>query len=111
MRASTITNVNLAISREIASEYDNVKLVADNIDSVIIVANTDINQLSTDISNLMDFTDINVVGVDSSTAPSWDDVTKTLYIPAGATGVKGTKGDTGVDCISAYQQWLDAGNS
>jgi len=84
----------LAVNREIGSDYDKVKKVADNIDNVNKVADEDIESLVNSLNDAKDFTGISVEAGDEA---SFDPDTKTITVPTvkGDTGEKGDKGDTG----------------
>jgi len=89
-RSSSLNNVSVAVSREIGSKYDNVKLVADNIAAVMAVSQEDLPALIAALEEATDFTGITVV---SGTSAGWNSTTKVLTVPT----VKGDKGDSGVD--------------
>lgn len=95
-RSTTLTNeASVDITREIASKYDDVKTVADKITEVETVANADLVQMSADIQEILDFTDITVV---TGFPASWDANTKVLTVEKGDKGDPGNdgaKGDTG----------------
>lgn len=113
-RSSSLNSIDSGISREIGSNFDAVRQVADNINAVIAVAGTDLAALTSALEEATDFTGITVV---SGTASGWDPVNKILTVetvqgppgPIGAVGpvgpdgkqgtpgVKGAKGDTGAD--------------
>lgn len=99
MRASSLDGLDVALDREVQSKYDDIKSVADKIQEVETVANADLNQLSIDVQEILDFTGITVSTVPNGNPASWDSVNKVLYIPEGDrgyTGAKGDKGDQGV---------------
>lgn len=87
-RSSSLNVIDSGLSREINSNFDDVKLVADNIDAVITVASGDLDALIEGIREATDFEGITVV---SGAVASWDPVNKVLTVPT----VKGDKGDTG----------------
>ncbi len=101
MRRSSLCSLDVGIDREIDSQYDDIKAVANSIDDVTTVAGLDLIQLSTDIDEAMDFSDITVETGAVGSDASWDDDTKTLTIPrgnvgeTGSDGSDGLKGDTG----------------
>lgn len=98
MRRDSITNLDVALNREVDSKYDKIRAVADKINEVETVANADLTQMSIDIQEILDFTDITTVTVPETSPAYWDADTKTLSIPEGkrgATGAQGDKGDTG----------------
>ena len=79
MRKSSLTDTSVAISREVQSEYDNIKLVAENINAVKQVASADLGQLGADITGLE-------AGIQ---------VIEDKIAAGGLTGPRGLKGDTG----------------
>lgn len=100
-RRSSLNSLDVSLSREVDSKYDDIKIVADNITDVTTVATTDISALTTQITNLTDFTAITVNTVANGNPAAWDANTKVLTIPegdrgaAGASGTTGAKGDEG----------------
>jgi len=100
-RYSSLGNSQDAIiQREINSKYDNVKVVAANIDAVVTVSLEDIPQLISDLQDAKDFTGITVVPVEYGTNSSWDKINKILYVETtkgdqGLQGLQGLKGETG----------------
>ena len=111
-RSSSLNQIDSGLSREINSNFDNVKKVADNINAVVTVAGTDLAALTSALTEATDFSGITVV---SGPVSGWDPVTKVLTVETvqgvqgeqgiqgiqgpvgiqGAQGVKGVKGDTG----------------
>lgn len=89
-RSSSLNQIDSGLSREIGSNFDNVKKVADNIGAVVEVAATDLAGLAAALEEAKDFTGITVVVGEPA---SWDAVNKILTVPA----VKGDKGDPGAD--------------
>ena len=89
-RSSSLNQIDSGLSREIGSNFDNVKKVADNINAVVEVAATDLAGLAAALEEAKDFTGITVVVGEPA---SWDAVNKILTVPA----VKGDKGDPGAD--------------
>ena len=102
-RSSTLANLTgTALTREIESKYDNVKLVASWIDEIVAVSEEDIPALATMLEEAKDFTGITVV---PGTVASWDAEHKILTVPT----VKGDKGNAGVDGNSAYEDAVAEG--
>ena len=106
MRQSSLHNVEVAISREVQSEYDNIKLVAEAIDEVNALAGSDIVSLSTsqitDLLGLVDAADVvENLSFDVVTLAPGSEATVTqdgsnviLGIPRGVTGQDGVDGLT-----------------
>lgn len=152
-RTSSLTNFSVAMSREIGSQYDDVKLVADNILDIQSISAAIADGTLTDAINISNMV---VAEGPEGSSPTWDGTT--LTIPKGTTGDTGSAGadaptitnilktgsiglvDTytitlsdasnytfnvtngytpvknvdytdGVDGKSAYELWLDAGNT
>ncbi len=104
-RASSFNNnTNIASNREIGSEYDSIKIVADNIADIVEIVDEDIDALITSLNEAKDFTGISVV---SGEEASFDSETKTITVPT----VKGDTGISGSDGTDVYQTWLDDGNT
>jgi hypothetical protein len=93
-RSSSLNRIDSGVSREINSNFDDVRKVAENITAVVTVAGTDLAALTSALEEATDFTGITVVSGDAS---SWDPVTKVLTVKAvkGGAGEKGDKGDAG----------------
>lgn len=87
-RSSSLNQIDSGLSREIGSQFDDVKKVADNIDAVVEVSTTDLTGLAAALEEAKDFTGITVVVGEPA---NWDAVNKILTVPA----EKGDKGDTG----------------
>lgn len=97
MRRSSLGSTDVLISREIDSQYDDVKIVADNMSSVVALAAEDLAAIAANLEEAVDFTGITVVVGDT---PNWNPTTKVLTVtteqgPTGATGAKGDTGATG----------------
>lgn len=97
-RSSSLNNyTGTGITREIDSRYDDVKIVADNIDDIVLAADTDWDALIASLEEAKDFTGIVVETTDVGNPASWDPVTKVLTVPVqkGDTGSTGAAGDNG----------------
>lgn len=86
-RSSSLNRADSGLSREIGTQYRNVRIVANNIDAVIKAASVDLEELAQSLKEATNFEGITVVAGDTA---SWDAGTKTLTVPA-------VKGDTGDD--------------
>lgn len=87
MRRSSTQAIDVAISREIQSDFDSVKLVADHIDEVIAVAGLDIAQVGADIIEInQDISDI-----------------QDIIAGGGLVGPQGVQGNQGVQGIQGIQ--------
>ena len=89
-RSSSLNGTDSGISREIGTQYANVKLVADNMAAVTELASQDLSQIVEDIDDILDFENMTVVGGDE---PGWDYENKILTVPT----VKGDTGEAGND--------------
>ena len=100
MRQTSFKQVDTAISREIGSQYDDIKTVADHIDEVVAVAGLDIEQVGGDIivlnQDLQEIKDeiaagglVGPQGVQGNTGAIGPQG------PVGPQGVQGFKGDRG----------------
>ncbi|MFW9602456.1 MAG: collagen-like protein [Prevotella sp.] len=88
MRASSLANNPLAVTRELDGRYDVVLQVRDNLDLIEQVAGVDFAAILAELESAQDFTGITVV---TGPVTSWDPNTKVLTVAT----VKGDKGDTG----------------
>lgn len=101
-RSSSLNNTDSGISREIGTQYANVKIVADNIDAVTKAASVDLEELARVLEEATDFEGITVV---SGEVASWNPETKVLTVPT----VKGDKGDKGSDLSIVEVEYLSGG--
>ena len=90
MRASSLANNPLAITRELDGRYDVVLEVRDNLDLIEQVVGVDFAAILAELESAQDFTGITVV---QGETVAWDAVNKILTVPKGD---KGDKGDTGL---------------
>lgn len=88
MRASSLANNSLAVTRELDGRYDVVLEVRDNLDLITQVSGMDFAAILAELEAAQDFTGITVV---TGPVTSWDPNTKILTVAT----VKGDKGDTG----------------
>lgn len=88
MRASSLANNPLAVTRELDGRYDVVLEVRDNLDLITQVSGIDFAAILAELEAAQDFTGITVV---TGPVTSWDPNTKILTVAT----VKGDKGDTG----------------
>jgi len=93
MRMSSLNSIDIATNREIDSRYDTIKEVADNLDMLTEISETDYDALVAVLEEAKDFSGISVV---DGTEASWDPVTKTITVPT-------VKGDDGVDGVDGAQ--------
>lgn len=107
-RSSSLNRIDSGLSREIGSQYDVVKKVADNLDAINYVAEQDLAGLIAALEAAVDFTGINVVTVPVGTPASWDPVNKVLTVPVqkGEQGDKGLNGENGKSPM--YEFTVDA---
>ena len=104
-RSSSLNNFTLtAITREIGSKYDDVKEVADNIDTITAIADSDILNLTEEqLTNaalggeaylgLINMEAVaNTLGSGSDASVNYDNGILTLGIPRGANGINGSDG-------------------
>lgn len=93
MRRSSTQAIDVAISREIQSDFDSVKLVADNIEEVIVVAGLDIAQVGADIIEInQEISEIqNVIAAGG------------LIGPQGVQGNQGVQGIQGIQGVQGNQ--------
>jgi hypothetical protein len=93
-RSSSLNYIDSGVSREIGSQFDDVRKVANHIDSIVTVANQDLAALTQSLQEATDFEGITVV---QGVVAGWDPVTKVLTVPTvkGDKGDPGLKGDTG----------------
>ena len=99
-RSSSLNKIDSGLSREIDSNFDDVRKVANNISAIITAASSDLDGLTAALQEATDFTGITVV---SGATSSWNPETKVLTIATvkgddgedGAVGPKGDKGDVG----------------
>ena len=102
-RGSSTIDISLAMNREIDSNFEDVKKVAENIDKVITVSGLDLDILTDQVDDLIQrLVSIKVEHTDGS-EPIWDDADSTLYIPAGPKGETGT----GIVSISSGSPTVD----
>lgn len=96
-RSSSLNRIDSGLSREIGSQYDEVKKVADNLDAITYVAEQDLAGLIAALEAAVDFTGISVVTVPVGTPASWDPANKVLTVPVqkGEQGDKGLNGENG----------------
>ena len=108
MRKSSLTDTSVAISREVQSEYDNIKLVAENINAVKQVASADLGQLGADITGLEADTQVieNKIAAGGLTGPRG---LKGDTGDQGARGTDGTNGTDGANGLSAYELAVSQG--
>lgn len=93
VRGSTLNGtVPSAITREIGSKYDNVKIVADNIDEVIAASEIDVVTLQSAVDNAQDDLDAIIAIVD----------TGAVVGDQGIQGIQGIQGETGVQGSQGY---------
>ena len=88
MRASSLANNPLAVTRELDGRYDVVLEVRDNLDLITQVSGIDFAAILAELEAAQDFTGITVV---TGPVTSWDPNTKVLTVAT----VKGDTGDTG----------------
>ena len=93
MRASSLANNPLAVTRELDGRYDVVLEVRDNLDLIEQVAGIDFEAILAELESAQDFTGITVV---QGETVAWDAVNKLLTVPKGDKGDKGDTGDTGL---------------
>ena len=94
MRSTTLSNkTSLAIDREIESRYDAVVEVSKHLDTIDILAATDLQAAIDSLNEAKDFTGITVVSGDVA---SWDAVNKVLTV----TTEKGETGSNGRGIVS-----------
>lgn len=107
-RSSSLNRIDSGLSREIGSQYDEVKKVADNLDAINYVAEQDLAGLIAALEAAVDFTGISVVTVPVGTPASWDPVNKVLTVPVqkGEQGDKGLNGENGKSPM--YEFTVDA---
>lgn len=98
MRRSSTQAIDVAISREIQSDFDSVKLVADNIDKVVLVADLDIAQVGADIAVInQDITEIqNVIASGGLVGPQGVQGSQGVQGIQGIIGPQGLQGARGV---------------
>ena len=90
MRASSLANNPLAVTRELDGRYDVVLEVRDNLSLIEQVSGIDFATIITELEAVQDFTGITV---EQGETVAWDAVNKVLTVPKGD---KGDKGDTGL---------------
>lgn len=93
MRASSLANNPLAITRELDGRYDVVLQVRDNLDLIEQVAGIDFEAILAELESAQDFTGIAVV---QGETVAWDAVNKILTVPKGDKGDRGDAGNTGL---------------
>ena len=93
MRASSLANNPLAITRELDGRYDVVLQVRDNLDLIEQVSGIDFEAILAELESAQDFTGITVV---QGETVAWDAVNKILTVPKGDKGDKGDTGSTGL---------------
>lgn len=102
-RSSTLANLTgTALTREIDSKYDHVKLVSSWINEIVAVSEEDIPALAAMLEEAKDFTGITVV---AGEVANWDAANKVLTVPT----VKGDTGNDGIDGNSAYEDAVAEG--
>lgn len=97
-RSSLFNQLAVLANDGIDDKYDTIKVVSDNISSVVAVANKNVEALTAALNEAADFTGINVVPTTNES--KWDAQTKTLYVatvpgPQGPVGARGADGATG----------------
>lgn len=107
-RSSSLNAIDSGMSREIGSQFDEVKKVADNLDAITFVAEQDLAGLIAALEQAVDFTGITVNTVAVGTPASWDAVNKILTVPVqkGETGDRGMNGENGKSPV--YDFTVDA---
>ena len=93
MRASSLANNPLAVTREMDGRYDVVLQVRDNLGLIEQVAGVDFATILAELESAQDFTGITVV---QGETVAWDAVNKILTVPKGDKGDKGDTGSTGL---------------
>ena len=84
MRASSLANNPLAVTRELDGKYDVVLEVRDNLDLITQVSGIDFAAILAELEAAQDFTGITVV---QGETVAWDAVNKILTIPGGRDGI------------------------
>ena len=107
-RSSSLNYIDSGISREIGSQFDAVRKVADNLDNIALVAAEDWAALIAELNEAKDFSGITVVTTDVGNPASWDPVGKVLTVPVqkGDQGDKGLNGENGLSPV--YDFTVDA---
>lgn len=93
MRASSLANNPLAVTRELDGRYDVVLQVRDNLDLIEQVVGIDFEAILAELESAQDFTGITVI---QGETVAWDAVNKILTVPKGDKGDKGDTGSTGI---------------
>ena len=95
MRASSLANNPLAITRELDGKYELLLEIKSKFPEIEAVANMDIDAILAELEEAQDFTGITVV---TGPATSWDPINKILTVAAvkGDTGLQGPQGPQGV---------------
>ena len=100
MKASTLANNPLAVTRELDGRYDVVLQVRDNLDLIAQVVGVDFEAIIAELEAAQDFTGITVV---QGETVAWDAVNKILTVPKGDKGDKGDTGLTGPQGLQGIQ--------
>lgn len=102
-RSSSLNNIDSGLSREIGSNFDLVRSVAERLTEITYLAGEDIAGLTTSLNEAKDFTGITVV---IGATPGWDAVTKTLTVTTekGEVGASLTL-DSAVDNLNGTYTW------
>ena len=98
-RGTSLNNLSgTAVSREIDSKYDVIKLVSGHLVAIEAVATEDLAALTAALNEAKDFTGITVVVGETA---GWDPVTKVLTVTS-EKGDKGDEGERGTDGVNNY---------
>ncbi len=96
MRASSLANNPLAVTRELDGRYDVVLEVSEHLDEIAEILAMDLDTLLAELQEAADFSGLTVV---PGVIAGWDSVNKILTVPTveGARGARGERGERGFD--------------
>lgn len=90
MRASSLANNPLAVTRELDGRYDVVLEVSEHLDEIAEILAMDLDTLLAELQEAADFSGLTVV---PGVIAGWDSVNKILTVPT----VEGARGERGFD--------------